>query len=144
MKSSLVLLVVVCAFASGFAVAKRPLIKAQVVHSKNLCSQAAPSGKAWLTRLVEGENAFVARLELAPFAKVPLHQDESEEYIHIVQGAGVMTIDSVRHELSEGSTVFMPKMAKVSFENSGQHLVALQIFSGKESAAKYKSFKACH
>ncbi len=99
--------------------------------------RAAPPGTATIAFLARGNHAFVARLEMEPGASVPEHQDADEEYIHVLEGHGTMWIDGVEHAVTAGATIFMPANATVSFQNGDQRMVALQIFAGPASAAKY-------
>ncbi|MCA9689630.1 MAG: cupin domain-containing protein [Nannocystaceae bacterium] len=102
--------------------------------------RVAPGGKADIWLLARGQNAFVGKLVMPAGGKVPEHRDATEEYIHVLEGGGVMMIDDTRYELGPGATVFMPKNAKVSFENGDAQLVALQVFAGPEPAAKYDAW----
>ncbi len=102
----------------------------------------APSGKAWITRLVQGEQAFVGVLELAAGAAVPQHQDPTEEYIYVLSGGGELTIDGKTHAVGPHTLFFMPAGATVSYQNGPEQLVALQIFAGPAPAAKYDKWKA--
>ena len=99
--------------------------------------RTAPSGTATIHLLARGDNAFVGRLELDGGGRVPTHRDATEEYIHVLQGGGTITIDGVDHTLSPGTTVYMPANAEVSYDNGPERLIALQVFAGPEPAAKY-------
>jgi quercetin dioxygenase-like cupin family protein len=100
----------------------------------------APSGKASLTGGVNGANAFVATLGMAPGAEVPSHRDHTEEYIHVLAGSGSITIDGVEHAIGPGDTVFMPAEAEVSYVNGTEPFTALQVFAGPEPADKYRTW----
>lgn len=99
--------------------------------------RSAPPGTASVAILARGENAFVARLEMAPNAAVPEHQDPDEEYIHVLEGRGTMWIDGTEYEVTPGTTIYMPAHSTVRFQNGDAPLVALQVFAGPGSAAKY-------
>lgn len=92
----------------------------------------------WL--LARGDNAFLGKLEMAPGAQVPEHRDPTEEYIHILEGGGVFTIDGQAHEVGAGTTIYMPADARVSFVNGAAKLVAIQVFAGPGPAAKYDAW----
>jgi quercetin dioxygenase-like cupin family protein len=100
----------------------------------------AASGKARVTGGVTGANAFVATLWMAPGAKVASHQDTTEEYIHVLEGSGSITIDGVEHAIGPGDTVFMPADVEVSYVNGAEPFTALQVFAGPEPADKYHSW----
>ncbi len=102
--------------------------------------RTAPSGKAKVTILARGLNAFVARLEMDAGAAVPEHRDATEEYIHVLEGSGTITIDDTEYPLRAGGTVYMPANAKVSFQNGDAPLVGLQVLAGPEPAAKYDAW----
>lgn len=98
-------------------------------------------GAAQIWALARGQNAFLGKLEMAPGGKVPEHRDPTEEYIHILSGAGKFTIDGQSHEVGPGTTIYMPPGALVSFENGPEPLVAIQVFAGPEPAAKYDAWE---
>lgn len=114
-----------------------PSPPAEVRRLEDAPQRAAPPGTATIALLARGNNAFVGRLEMEPNAAVPEHQDADEEYIIVLQGHGRMTIDGVEHEVTPGSTIFMPAGATVSYQNGSERLVAIQVFAGPGSAAKY-------
>ena len=101
----------------------------------------AGSGKAWITRLAEGENAFMGMLELDPGAAVPEHQDATEEYIYFLSGSGTLTMAGTPYEVGAGSLVYMPAGITVSYQNGDTPLVALQVFAGPAPAKKYDSWQ---
>ena len=98
----------------------------------------SPPGTATIAMLAEGRNAFIGRLEMEPGAEVPEHQDEDEEYVVVLQGYGTITIDGEEHAVGPGSTIFMPAGSTVSYRNGDERLVAIQVFAGVGSAAKYE------
>ena len=55
-------------------------------------------------------------LEMQAGAKVPLHRDATEEYIHILQGSGDITINGKTTKIQKGDTVYMPANAEVTFK----------------------------
>jgi quercetin dioxygenase-like cupin family protein len=103
--------------------------------------RSSPPGTATIAFLARGLNAFVARLEMEAGAAVPEHQDATEEYIHVLEGGGTITIDGVTSEVAAGATVYMPANATVSFQNGDARLVAIQVFAGPEPAAKYDAWR---
>ncbi len=131
-----VLVGVVCGAAAGAWAAGG----AQVVPLAEAEVRDAPSGSATVYLLARGDNAFMGRLELDPRAQVPVHRDATEEYIHVLQGTGVITIDGVAQPLGPGATVTMPADAAVSFVNGPEQMIAIQVFAGPEPAAKYDAW----
>ena len=100
----------------------------------------SPSGTTTVALLAEGHNAFVGKLELAPHAKVPEHQDPTEEYIHVLSGRAQMVMDGKSYTVEPGTTIYMPAFAKVSVQNGEEPLVGLQIFAGPSPARKYDTW----
>ncbi|MGE0790366.1 MAG: cupin domain-containing protein [Sandaracinaceae bacterium] len=98
----------------------------------------APNGTATIAMLAQGDNAFVARLEMDPGAAVPEHQDADEEYIHVLEGHGTIWIDGVESDVQPGATIFMPGGSTVRYQNGDARMVAIQVFAGPASAAKYQ------
>ena len=102
--------------------------------------RVAPHGKARIWPLAEGEAAFVGRLELDAGVTVPLHRDETEETIVVLEGHGSITIDGETSEVGPGSVIFMPAGAAVTYTNGANPLVAVQVFAGPSPAAKYDAW----
>lgn len=110
---------------------------ATIVRLADAPRAVAPPKTAEIAHLARGENAYVGLLTLQPLAKVPVHRDATEEYIHVLRGSGRMTIDGATTPVGPGDTIYMPAGAEVSFENGDEELVGLQIFAGPAPAAKY-------
>lgn len=111
-----------------------------VTSADDLTTVVAPSGKARVTHLALGENAYLGRLEMDGGGAVPEHQDATEEYIVVVSGGGTITVDGERHEIAAGSAIYMPAGATVSYENGPDPLVAFQVFAGPEPMWKYEGW----
>ena len=60
--------------------------KASVIGIESAEAAAAPSGKAKITHLARGQNAYLGHLWIAPHAGVPLHRDLTEEYLYVLEG----------------------------------------------------------
>lgn len=112
-------------------------IAAQVTPLTAVERRGAPNGQGEIAFLALGNNAFIGRLSLAPGGAVPEHQDPTEEYIHVLSGHGTMVIDGETHEISAGTTIFMPAGATVSYQNGAEELVAIQVFAGPGPSSKY-------
>ena len=99
----------------------------------------APSGKAHVQRFAQGENAFFGKLWLEANARVPEHQDATEEYLYILAGSGTIHINgppipSVKH------AIYMPAGATVSFE-MGMPLEAIQVLCPHPPAVYHRTAK---
>ena len=127
-------------FITAAALAADP--PAAVVAADAAERRTAPHGKASITILAQGVNAFLGRLELAPGAQVPRHRDATEEYVHVLSGSGTITIDGVAQAVGPGTTVYMPANVEVSYTNGEEQLVAIQVFAGPGPAQKYDGWKA--
>jgi quercetin dioxygenase-like cupin family protein len=99
--------------------------------------RVAPNKQATIRLMAEGRRAFVGMLTMQPGAAVPDHVDGDEEFIHILEGGGELTIDGKAYPVAAGTTIFMPGGAHVSYVNGATALKALQVFAGPGSAAKY-------
>ena len=116
-----------------------PLPAAGIV-SNQFETSWAPSGKASIAEFARGENAFLGRLWLAPGAAVPEHQDPTEEFLYILSGKGVLTLNGITHAVGPGHVIYMPAKATVSFNNGDQPLEAIQVFADPTSANKYQKW----
>jgi quercetin dioxygenase-like cupin family protein len=92
-------------------------LAATVIPLADARSATAPHGKATIQNLALGRNAWLGRMRMQPGAAVPVHRDSTEEYIFVLEGGGVMTIDGHAYEIGPGTTIFMPANAEVSFQN---------------------------
>ena len=131
-----------CAGTAATTVATQMTPAASVVPLEKAEHRVAGSGKASIDLLAQGSNAFVGILSLDGGAKVPEHQDATEEYIYLLQGSGTITIDGERHDVSPETAIFMPANATVSYENGKDKMVAVQVFAGPGPAAKYDGWEA--
>jgi len=102
--------------------------------------KVAPSGKASIEILHQGDGAFLGILTLEAGAKVPVHRDHSEEHVYVMEGGGVIVLGGKRVQIKKGDSVLMPSGLSVSFENGSSTLVVMQIFAGPKSAEKYDSW----
>ncbi|MFV8752916.1 cupin domain-containing protein [Nannocystaceae bacterium ST9] len=102
----------------------------------------APNGAASITHLARGRNAYLGKLEMDPGGAVPVHRDPTEEFIHVLEGRGTMTIEGREYAIEPGTTVYMPAGVEVSYRNGDARLVAIQVFAGPEPAAKYDAWTA--
>lgn len=114
--------------------------KPTVVPLATAPTATAPNDKATITHLALGQNAYLGRLRMDAGAAVPVHRDPTEEYIHVLEGAGTMTIDGETYEITPGTTIYMPANAEVSYQNGDQEMLALQVFAGPEPATKYQAW----
>ena len=108
-----------------------------VVHDDDAEQRQPPSGTAKIYLYATGTNAFLGKLEMDGGGAVPLHRDNTEEYIYILEGSGTISIDSVEYSVGPNTAIFMPAGAQVTYQNSDVPLVALQIFAGPGPASKY-------
>jgi|GEM_PF-3025664 len=109
-----------------------------VVAAAAQLARVNPPGTAQVVELVRGDNAFLALLTLEPGARVPPHRDETEEYIVVVEGGGVLTLNGAEHPLAEGDSVYMAPGAEVSFANGPARSTVIQVFAGPAPADKYR------
>jgi mannose-6-phosphate isomerase-like protein (cupin superfamily) len=142
--ASITLLLGACAGATLAPVAATPgaPTKPSVLDAAAAPRARAPHGKAEIRHLARGDAAYLGLLRMDPSAAVPLHRDATEEYIYVLEGSGVMSIDGERFEVKANTAVFMPANAEVSFQNGDTTMVAVQVFAGPGPAAKYEAWEA--
>ena len=126
---------------SAQAESSRASTQGQIINTKSVEKRQVGQGKAVIELMKTGKSAFIGRLTLAANAKVPQHRDPTEEYLLIEQGQGLITIDGQKTKVKQGDLIYMPAHAEVSFINGAQKLIALQIFAGPKSAAKYNTWQ---
>ena len=99
--------------------------------------RVAPNEEVSIVWLAQGNNAYLGELNLAPETVVPPHQHDSEEYLFIIEGGGVLTIDGQEHELTPGTAVLIPAATQHSYVNGDHHTIAFQIFADPQGAQRY-------
>ena len=109
-----------------------------------MTSRWSPSGAAEIRLLAQGENAFIGMLTMEAGAKVPKHQDTTEEYIVVLEGGGTISIDGVKTVIAAGDTVYMPANATVQYENGTSTMRAVQVFAGPSPARKYDAWRTAN
>ena len=132
------------AFAGDSEPAPAPIATAAspIVSVKEQAVWTSPNGKAELLKIAQGDNAFVALLNMLAGAVVPVHRDATEEYILFLSGGGILTLDGVTHEVAEGHAVYMAPSAEVTFTAGPDGATVFQVFAGPEPAAKYDAWTA--
>jgi quercetin dioxygenase-like cupin family protein len=122
---------------SNAAASLEAATQATVVEKRDAPAATSPSGGAKVVVLARGNEAFIGELTMKGGAVVPEHADATEEYIHVLEGTGAITIDGRKSRLQPGTTVFMPAGAVVSFANGETPLRAIQVFADPDPASKY-------
>jgi quercetin dioxygenase-like cupin family protein len=137
-------LLVPAAFLAGLAVDANPPAGG-VVSTADAPVRVAPSGKARVQIFTPPDperKSFLGLLTLDPGANVPLHRDESEELIYVLEGGGQIWIDGRLYPLKPGDAAVMPPGSEVRFEGGATVTKVLQIFVPATSARKYIRWKA--
>ena len=118
-----------------------PSLPGSVTPPQDIPQRQKGGGKARIALLAQGQNAFVGRLELAPGIGVPEHQDATEEYIYVIAGSGILTMDGKEYPVEAGSMIYMPANATVSFKNGPEPMIGVQVFAGPGPATKYDTWQ---
>jgi len=86
-------------------------------------------GESVQARVVDGERASIALVELAPGAVVPEHRHEHEQLGMVVEGKMTFTIDGRTRELGPGGTWRIPSNAPHDAVAGDDGAVVVDIFS---------------
>ena len=108
-----------------------------VLSAADVPLRVSPDGSTSVTWLAEGANAYVGLITLSPGTEVPLHTHESEEYLYILEGGGLMTIDGQDYPLEAGMVVAVPSHTEHGFVNGPEDTLAVQIFADSEGAQRF-------
>ena len=114
--------------------------EATVLSLDDAPAATAPNGKGSIVHLARGHNAYLGKLSMDAGGAVPTHRDPTEEYIHVLEGGGTMTIEGQAYEVRAGTTIYMPADAEVSYQNGDAPMVAIQVFAGPAPAQKYEAW----
>lgn len=140
-------MLVLCGFLAGISLtlmagkgSQHKASRAQVVQKSDANAVHVGKGKAHAWQLVKGQQAYMGVLSLAAGGAVPEHRDQTEEFLYVVEGNGIITIDGINHSIAPGTAVYMPAGAKVKYKNGDQKLVVVQVFAKPGPEAKYKKW----
>jgi quercetin dioxygenase-like cupin family protein len=111
-----------------------------VITDADAPHRTAPNGKAEVIQLAKGNEAFLGKLSMEAGAAVPKHRDATEEYIYVLEGSGMMTIDGKEYEVGPNTAIYMPANAEVSFQNGKEKMVAIQVFADPDPSKKYEAW----
>jgi len=114
----------------------------EVVMPEGLApTRAASNGNAQITPYAEGDKAVMGVLRLKPGAEIPEHEDESEEYLYVLQGTGTITVDGTDYDVEPNTGIYLPAGATVTYNNGDGVFKAVQFFAPPESANKYSEWE---
>ena len=114
-----------------------PEIAPLVQQREEASHRVAPHGAITIRWLASGTNAYLGELYIEPGTVVPPHQHSSEEYLLILEGGGVLTIEGVDYQLGPGSVALIPARHEHSFVNGPEPTLATQVFASPEGALRY-------
>ena len=129
-------------FLGGVAVGAAPSRVGSVIATHDAPKRTSPKGNATVTMLSPPDAAaFVGILEMTAGANVPVHRDDTDEFIYVLEGGGQVFLDGVAHTIQAGDLITMPGGIEVRFEGAPDvPLKALQVFAPPGPAAKYDAW----
>ncbi|MBA2663282.1 MAG: cupin domain-containing protein [Bradymonadaceae bacterium] len=126
--------------ASG-VIAEGESERARVVHDTRAVHKTDEDGQVRAVLLAQGNNAFMGKFILQPNAQIAPRRNTTEEYIYVIEGSSVITINGQSYIVGPNMAVYIPADGEVSFINGSEPLVAIQVFAGPEPAAQYQDWK---
>lgn len=116
--------------------------RVRVVHDTRAVHKIDPEGLVRAVLLARGQNAYVGKLVLQAQAQVPPRRSSTEEYLYIIDGSSVMTVNGQSYIIGPNMAVYIPAGGEVSFIVGSEPLVAVQVFAGPEPAGIYNDWKS--
>lgn len=114
--------------------------RVRVVHDTRAVHKVDDEGLVRAVLLARGENAYLGKLILQAKAQVAPRRTATEEYLYIIEGSSVLTVNGQSYIVGPNMAVFIPAGGEVSFINGSEPLVAVQVFAGPEPAARYNKW----
>lgn len=75
-------------------------------------------------------NLALGTQQVTSGAGIPVHRHlHMDEAFYVLEGAGVVTLNDVRHPFEKGATIFIPEKAWHGFENPDHELVLLWVMA---------------
>lgn len=114
---------------------------ASVVHADRLTPRVAEEGNIRMVPLTEGERGFLGEFSLKAGAEVEPKVREEEEYLYVLTGSAILSVDDESFLVGPRVAVYLPEGAEVSWTNGSQRLVALQFLAGATPGSEYESWR---
>lgn len=115
--------------------------RVRVVHDTRAVHKIDEEGLVRAVLLARGQNAYLGKLILQPRAQVAPRRTATEEYLYIIEGSSVLTVNGQSYIIGPNMAVYIPADGEVSFIVGSEPLVAVQVFAGPEPAARYNEWK---
>ncbi len=126
---------------AGVATADLEGEQVRVVHDTRAVHKIDDEGVVRAVLLARGQNAFLGKLILQPRAQVAPRRTATEEYLYIIEGSSVLTVNGQSYIIGPNMAVYIPADGEVSFIVGSDPLVAVQVFAGPEPAVRYNEWK---
>ncbi|MFU8805479.1 MAG: cupin domain-containing protein [Bradymonadaceae bacterium] len=117
--------------------AEKPL----VVHTNRAPQKVGEDGQVRAIMLTQGQNAYMGKIVLEPNAQLSDRRHNAEEYLYIIEGSSVITIDGQSYILGPRMAVYIPTDAEVGFVNGNERFVAVQVYAGPGPAEAYDGWQ---
>jgi quercetin dioxygenase-like cupin family protein len=136
------LVVLVVGLAAGGVIAEE-LRREQpmVVHTNRAPQKIGEDGQVRAVMLTQGDNAYMGKFVLEPNAQVSERRHGAEEYLYVLEGSSVITIEGQSYILGPRMAVYVPADVAVSFVNGNERFVAVQVFAGPGPAEAYNGWQ---
>ncbi len=110
---------------------------ASVVHAGRIAPRIADEGQTRVVPITRGEKAYLGEFSLAPGVELKPRAREAEEYLYILTGSGVLTVDERSYLVGPRMGIYLPAGSQVGWINGPDRLVAVQFFAGPSPGPDY-------
>lgn len=113
-----------------------------VVHGDRAMAKIGDDGATTVTPLVEGRWAYLGEMALGAGTTVETHTQDKEEYLYVLHGTAVLTIDGEQFFVGPRRGVYLPVGAEVRWVAGSDGLVAVQMLAGRAAGDQYDDWSA--
>lgn len=114
---------------------------ASVVHAGRIAPRIADEGQTRVVPITRGEKAYLGEFSLAAGVELKPRAREAEEYLYILTGSGVLTVDERSYLVGPRMGIYLPAGSEVGWINGPERLVAVQFFAGPGPSADYERWQ---
>lgn len=112
-----------------------------VVHTNRAPQKVGEDGQLRAIMLTQGQNAYMGKLVIEPNAQVPERRHGAEEYLYVIEGSSVISINGQSYILGPRMAVYIPADASVSYVNGNERFLAVQVYAGPGPAEAYNTWQ---
>ncbi len=114
---------------------------AQIVHADRQTPRIGAEEQARVVPLAHGEMGYIGEFSLVAGGKLTLEPREEEEFLYVLTGSAVLTVDEETFLVGPRMGVYLPAGATIEWVNGSSRLVAVQFLVGHGAGARFEEWR---